>query len=218
MKKINIQSGGIMKTVYVNVVIDESGSMAHRRASVISGVNEYVNDLKDKNDDINYVLNVIKFNTFSSFAVENLPISKFETFSNYSPNGGTALYDAVGDAIVGTDKLNATNAIFIIMTDGEENSSKRFDSSKVKSMIEDRQSKGWAFTYLGADSNTWSAAGSIGINMQNAVMWDTKNVGGTFRAASAMTSSFYTSCNVNNNDIYTSAGIADFNKLAEELK
>jgi beta-lactamase class D len=85
-------------------------------------------------------------------------------------------------------------------------------------MIEDRQSKNWAFTYLGADSNAWNAASDIGINMSNTVVWNTKNVGGTFRAASAMTSSYYTSCNVNNSDIYGSAGIADFNKLAEELK
>jgi uncharacterized protein YegL len=117
MRQINIESGNRLKVV-VNLLLDESTSMISRKTSVISGVNEYVNELKSKSDDVDYFINIIKFNTESSFSVKDLPISKFKEFTDYNPNGGTALLDAVGDAISGVDK-NADNAIFIIMTDGD---------------------------------------------------------------------------------------------------
>jgi hypothetical protein len=89
-------------------------------------------------------------------------------------------------------------------------------------VIEDRQGKGWTFTYLGADANAWNAASSIGITRDNTVLWNLNNSAGTLKAASVMTSSYYTNMannvSVNNGDMYRSAGVTNFSALAEELK
>ena len=60
--------------------------------------------------------------------------------------------------------------IFVIITDGLENSSKRYSYSKVKSMIEYEQEKyGWEFLFIGANIDAAEAASSIGISADRAV-------------------------------------------------
>lgn len=223
MRKLKITKS--RKAISVNIVIDESGSMFSRTRQVISGVNEYLDSLLHK-DDVDYYVNIVKFSGNSKVIVENKPIAEVGEFSSYSPDGGTALIDAVADAIKATDRDVEKNkyetAIFLILTDGEENSSRRHKSSEVKSMIEKRQAKGWVFTYMGADANSWDAADSIGISQANTVVWNAQDFSGLMRASSIATtsycSSFAAGANVNNVDYYKSAGIDDLNDLAKKLK
>ena len=82
------------------------------------------------------------------------------TDSDYSVRGCTALLDAIGGAIhhIGNVHKYARkedvpeHTLFVITTDGMENASRRYDSEKVKKMIERQKEKyGWEFLFLGAN-------------------------------------------------------------------
>jgi hypothetical protein len=54
--------------------------------------------------------------------------------------------------------------VFVIVTDGEENSSHEFTKAQIKEVIERQQSVySWQFTFLGANQDAFAEAGSLGI-------------------------------------------------------
>jgi hypothetical protein len=58
--------------------------------------------------------------------------------------------------------------INIIMTDGEENSSREYTEVQMKALIKEREDKGnWSFVYLGANQDSYVAAQRFGIPIQN---------------------------------------------------
>jgi hypothetical protein len=80
------------------------------------------------------------------------------------PRGGTALLDSVALEIIQTgidlavlpEDERPEHVIFVIVTDGEENSSHHFDLEQVKEMIEEQKSAyKWEFLFLGADTAAW---------------------------------------------------------------
>ena len=96
---------------------------------------------------------------------------------DYQVRGCTALLDAIGGAIhhIGNvhkyareeDRPNKT--LFVIITDGMENSSTRYSRDKVKHMIERQREKyGWEFMFLGANIDAIAEAGRYGIREEMA--------------------------------------------------
>ena len=80
----------------------------------------------------------------------------------------TALYDAIAHTMVITDQYVAANkpdqVLFVIMTDGQENSSREFDRQRIMEMIEDRQKTAdYEFIYLGANQDAYTVGDGIGI-------------------------------------------------------
>lgn len=49
--------------------------------------------------------------------------------------------------------------MFVIITDGEENSSREHSAEKVKAMIEEGKTYGWEFVFLGANIDAVATAG-----------------------------------------------------------
>jgi hypothetical protein len=61
-------------------------------------------------------------------------------YENYRPSGGTALLDAVGESITEIERqvaasLIPTTAIIVILTDGYENASKKYNLVNIRNMI-----------------------------------------------------------------------------------
>ena len=84
-----------------------------------------------------------------------------------SPRGNTALNDAFGKSILQTgETLAAMNeqdrpakVLFVIQTDGEENSSSEFSGFQVAELIKDQTDKyNWQFIFLGADEKCLNKA------------------------------------------------------------
>merc|ERR1712110_997695 len=74
----------------------------------------------------------------------------------------TALYDAIGETL--TNYENESDNIMVILTDGEENSSRKWTQKMVQDKISKfTDEKGWIFHYLGANQDAWSVGQSIGI-------------------------------------------------------
>ncbi|MGI6124498.1 MAG: vWA domain-containing protein, partial [Acetivibrionales bacterium] len=90
----------------------------------------------------------------------------------YFVGGSTALIDAIGRTIhkIGNaqkhtaEDYRAEKVMFVIITDGEENSSREYSSEKVKKMIEHQKAKyGWEFIFLGANIDAVETAKRFGI-------------------------------------------------------
>ena len=91
----------------------------------------------------------------------------------YSPNGCTAMNDGIGTAIDKIGKWLAdmpeeerpSKNLIVIMTDGEENSSREYTLSRVKEMIQHQTEKyNWTFVYMGMDITSAKCADNLGIN------------------------------------------------------
>lgn len=155
------------------LILDRSGSMGGRENDVVNGVNSFLEEQKKLPDPAS-----IAFVRFDTEAVERFrPMQALAEVkplerSEYQPRGGTPLLDAVGSTIAKLDDdwktENPERAIVVIVTDGEENSSREYSKQKVKEMIESRQASGkWAFIYLGANVDAFAEAGSMGIAAAN---------------------------------------------------
>lgn len=165
------------KNVLVSVILDKSGSMTTVRDNTISGFNEYLNNLKNTKDikyDINLTLfdtDVIKGKTISLDDQEML------TIETYVPSGMTALYDAVCMTIKEIEK-EKKKTLVVIITDGEENSSKEYTQEQFKTLVEEKTKEGnFTFVYLGANQDAWQNASRYGFNKDNVSNFNNSSAG-----------------------------------------
>ena len=100
------------------------------------------------------------------------------TEDEYYVRGMTALLDAVGGAIKHIGNVHKyarkedvpEKTMFIIMTDGYENSSRKYHLDEIKRMISRQKEKyGWEFMFLGANIDAISEARKFGIDDDMAV-------------------------------------------------
>ncbi|MDE6590980.1 MAG: hypothetical protein K2K53_11690, partial [Oscillospiraceae bacterium] len=96
----------------------------------------------------------------------------------YQVGGTTALLDAIGRTIQKlvsvqkntAEEYQAEHVMFVIITDGAENSSREYSADQVKSMIEhEKEAYGWEFVFLGANIDAVETAGRFGIAPDRAV-------------------------------------------------
>jgi len=181
------------------VVIDRSGSMEPVANDAIGGFNTFLKAQKEAPGEAK--ITVVQFNTQLEFYAANVDVKNVQPLDTktYSPEGGTALYDAVGLAIDETGKRLAamqendrpSKVIFAILTDGEENSSKKYVGSEVKKMIErQRDVYKWDFVFLAAGEGAFKEAEHIGMQMSKTMRF--ANTGAN-QSASYDTLAFYAS-------------------------
>lgn len=180
-------------------VIDRSGSMADRTEDTIKGFDKFIADQAKLPGECK--VSLVQFDDVYEF-VWSLKDAKdcgsIREF--YSARGGTALNDAIARAIVETGKELASRAendrpshvIVVIITDGEENSSREYagapGKAAIKRMIEEQQSKyNWTFTYLGANVDAFAEAQALGISASAALNYtpSKKGLAGSYSAMSA---------------------------------
>jgi hypothetical protein len=114
------------------------------------------------------------FNEQINHLLRETPVHKLIELSHdrYRPDGYTALYDAIGESVSGIKERFGTviengemSVVVIILTDGHENASRRFDQRMIAAMIDELQATdGWTFTILGADFDITQV--SDGMNLE----------------------------------------------------
>lgn len=197
----NLKSYSSDQTTEIVLVLDESSSIDGLQDQTIQNLNDFFDSQRKVAGEA--FVTVVKFCSSVSLAVDASPIGRLEKFShyNYSPNGSTALLDAVGMSIVNTNTRFAemdntrrpSKVIFVILTDGEENCSRRFTRSEIKTMIQDQETNfGWDFLYLGANQNAFSVGETMGIKPGKALSWSQTQTGmsGMFEAVSRSVSAY----------------------------
>lgn len=170
-----------MKTLIL-VLLDESGSMAAKRADVIGGFNTFLEEQQAMKFDSSACrharLAMVKFNTVARTVMEPTAIDAVPPLSeaDYTPGGGTALFDAIatGFSIADMQKQADERAVMLIMTDGQENSSRETTKAQVKELIAAHEAKGdWTIVYIGAAPDEWLT--EMGTHYGNTVAYSTQD-------------------------------------------
>lgn len=155
---------------HIMMVLDRSQSMFSCRKPTVDSVNKYLAEARG--DDIlkESDFELLQFDTQSIDSVRSGAPVKLNDISldEFVPRGGTPLYDAVGRGIDGLEKkLKASGsgkAILVIVTDGEENSSRKYDHATISQQIKAKQEAGWLVVFLGAGLNAARQGISMGVN------------------------------------------------------
>lgn len=162
-------------------ILDRSGSMSGLEEDTIGGFNSMIEKQKKLEGEC-YVSTVL-FDTRSEVLHDRLKLESVPqmTEKEYCARGGTALIDALGGAIKHIKNVHKyirpedvpAHTMFIITTDGQENSSCVYSSSDVKKMIEEQKEKcGWEFLFIGANIDAVETAARYGIDSDRAVNYN----------------------------------------------
>ena len=167
-------------------ILDKSGSMAGLEADTIGGFNAMLKK-QQKAEGAAYVTTVL-FDHDYELLHDRIHVKGISpmTEKDYEVGGMTALFDAIGftmQKIINVQKRTseserADKVLFVITTDGMENTSREFTAVKIKKMIEDQKEKyGWEFIFLGANIDAVKTAAQFGIEEEFAVDYHADSMG-----------------------------------------
>lgn len=211
-----------MKHTEIIFVIDKSGSMDHLVGDTIGGFNGFIESQKAL--DGKATLTTVLFDNSWRMLHDGVDLHEVKpmTTADYMAYGGTAMLDAIGEVInkvqdrhdgLGAEKPESV--LFVITTDGEENSSYKFTKSQIEKMIKHQTNgHGWKFMFLGANMDAVKEAENIGIKSNYAATYDytSKGIGGVYATMDCVASSVRGCCdavNLNSNDFVLSKAYTD---------
>ena len=161
-----------MNSTEIIFVIDSSGSMHHLVGDTIGGFNGFIESQKALEGKA--TLTTVLFDNTWKILHDGVDIHEVRpmTTADYIASGSTAMLDTVGEIINRVqdrhDELGAEkpdNVLFVITTDGEENSSHQFTKTQIEKMIKHQTNgHGWKFMFLGANMDAVKEAQSLGIS------------------------------------------------------
>lgn len=133
----------------------------------------------------------------------------------YLPQTMTPLLDTIGELIVRTgnslkvipEALRPSKVLFVIITDGYENASKKYNYQKIQEMIQHQKIVyNWEFIYLGANQDAIKEGGKMGIAASMSMSYNAQDavaVGSTYGILASKTMAFRSS--------QADASVLDFN-------
>jgi uncharacterized protein YegL len=175
---MNIMKKGLTEVVFI---LDRSGSMSGLEADTIGGFNSMIE--KQKKEEGEAYISTVLFDDRTEVLYDRVPVGKVEPMNEpqYYVRGCTALLDALGGAIhhianvhkYAREEDKPEKTLFIITTDGMENSSHIYTYDKVKKMVEnEKENYGWEFLFLGANIDAIAVAGRFGIGADRAINYE----------------------------------------------
>lgn len=157
-------------------LLDRSGSMGGLESDTIRGYNAFIE--KQSTWDGKTLVTTILFDDRYEVLWDGIEAGRAKISNReYYVRGSTALLDAVGKTILdlshrlsrAADHQYPGKVIFVITTDGLENSSREFTYKKIKALIKQQQEQcGWEFIFMGANIDTVREADNLGICRKNA--------------------------------------------------
>lgn len=209
-------AGAKNKTV-VAVVLDKSSSMESVARATRSGFNEYITSL-EKDENADYGVHLTMFDTEVTKVCSDLKPQDVEELDevNYRPGGMTALYDAAMATVQKTQQLlkEGEKAVVVIITDGEENSSKETTAEAFQAKVKELEKSGrWTFVFLGANQDAWATGRRLGFSANNVATFVAQDagVGKVFTTLSANTRGFAMSAATSTADFFSGDDKANLN-------
>lgn len=174
--------------------------MSGLESDTIGGFNGMIAQHKGDGGDV--LVSTVLFDHENEVIHDRVRIAEVPTLTDkeYYTRGCTALLDAMGDGIRHIKNVHKyarpedrpARTMFIITTDGMENSSTRYTADQVRAMVKQQEEAGWEFVFLGANIDAVQVAGGLGIRAENAVEFacDAAGVRENFASLSHMTCAF----------------------------
>lgn len=198
------------------VILDRSGSMMSIQKDMVGGFNTFIEEQKKVPGKCS--VSLYQFDTEYGVVYEQKDLNEVPSLE-LVPRGGTALLDAVGltSVAVGArlaklpEEQRPGAVILLIITDGQENSSKEYTYEMVRKTIETQEKTyAWKYVYLGCDASTMKEGGMLGIA-------NTSSYKGTGQGVNAMYGVVSRSVGSYRNAVAAagSSAVCDFNIAAE---
>ena len=181
-------------------ILDRSGSMEGLESDTIGGFNGMLAQHRSEGGDV--LVSTVLFDHKNEVVHDRVRIADVPalTSKEYYTRGCTALLDAMGGAIHHIKNVHKyarpedrpARTMFIVTTDGMENSSTRYTADQVRAMVKQQEEAGWAFVFLGANIDAVQVAGGLGIRPEFAAEFacDAVGVRENFASLAAMTCEF----------------------------
>ncbi len=185
------------KKTYYQIILDKSSSMIDCVESTINGFNEQIKMIKSLESKFlnqEVLVSLTTFNQDIYFDIEcsrpseikemitekEILLNQSTDYTVYSPNGMTALYDAIGKSIKKIQDIaykeiekDEATVVVVIITDGHENSSKEFRYEQIQSMIKElEKSDNWTFSYLSSTPDAIDYATRMSIKRENSFRYN----------------------------------------------
>jgi hypothetical protein len=188
---------------HITVILDRTGSMESIRDDTIGGFNAFLKSQKTGPGIA--TLTLVQFDTQDPYEVIHkfTPIADIPELdrNTYVPRASTPLLDALGRGINDLEKSiselkeedRPSKVVFVVVTDGQENSSKEFRKDQIEKMIKDKTEKNdWQFVFLSADLAAIGDARAIGFHADAVLLFDRSHEGVTraWSSCSMRTSDF----------------------------
>jgi len=182
--------------------------MASKLKDVIEGFNAYVDGLGQE-DKVDYLFSLTLFDTQVAYRDVAIPLRNVRKLDNksYQPGGNTALNDAIGITVrkIDADRPQVDKVVTVIMTDGEENSSREWTHDAVKALISQKESEGsWTFVFLGATPDAWDQGRAYGIPAANVARYSVDQYFEAFDATARATNMLAASPAPKSRDVFAS--------------
>lgn len=184
------------------LILDRSGSMSSCARSTVDCFNDFIEKQKQENSGAVYV-SVVLFNQGREVLYNRVGLYEVRplTVGEFRASGGTALYDALASGIhhIGKAYKYARpdeapgKTIFVVITDGAENSSRLYTLEETRKMVErEIREYGWEFLFFGANLQAKKVAKALGFKEENAVDYICDEIGSTqtYAALNAFVSHF----------------------------
>lgn len=191
------------KYLHIVAVLDRSGSMGTIAKDMNGGLDAFLKKQAEEFDGT-ILVDVTTFDTVHEHPYEDTPIEKVDASNLIQPRGGTALLDALGFAVTRVEdkfkkggkkgKKKPDRCLFIVITDGYENSSKEWKKADVAKKIAKHDGKdGWAFIFLGANIDSFAEGTSLGLRGANTLNWEPSAAGvaSAFVSTASYTADWY---------------------------
>lgn len=160
------------------VVLDRSSSMRAVADETVHSFNNFVKEQKEAKTG-RCLLTLTQFNTNYEIVYSGKPIEDVPPL-DFRPSGMTALLDAVGRTIneVGQrlkdvpEEQRPGNVVMVILTDGEENSSRECHKGQIETMVKHQADRyDWTFVFLGQNIDAFRAGLSMGFSNEHKGMF-----------------------------------------------
>lgn len=141
------------------LIIDASGSMISDRNGTLDACATFIRD-QQKASGTDMVFTLATFNEELRYIYEKKPIAEVKIEAlRYTPDGGTALYDAIGHII--TKFRDDEQVVFCLITDGQEEDSKDYTEKQVIELVKSVGDR-WQMVYMASDINSVHHAEKLG--------------------------------------------------------
>lgn len=173
-----------MNSVYL--LLDRSGSMESQWKEAIGSINGYIEKLPKETS-----VYISTFDSVSYDVIRNTTVKHYDpiTASEVWPRGGTPLFDSAARVMMRILDDKPERAIFVVMTDGEENSSQHFKQHDVKAYTKHLEEKKYEVVFLGANfDKVGDTASTFGLAQNKWTNISTRNLG-TYMTGSMATAS-----------------------------
>ncbi|MBU6159332.1 MAG: VWA domain-containing protein [Bacteroidetes bacterium] len=175
------------RTIY-HLIVDRSGSMSDCIEATINGYNEQLNRIRNMQSefpDQDIRMGLTMFNTHIDMqaVAKDLKNAAPLTRKNYVPDGGTALYDAIGQSVLHLEESFARQSdipatfVIVVLTDGYENSSNLFNLQQIRALIQRLEAtEKWTFSFIGATLDAVEVAQTMAIKANNSYSFEKESM------------------------------------------